>query len=66
MLLSFGSIFGSIVSRKTHDVIQAALTSIPTRAVTQWCHSNLGITLQAQRAFAFEGNKNSIQNGHYG
>ena len=45
---------------------QGALTSIPTRAVTQWCHSNLGITLQAQRAFAFEGNKNSIQNGHYG
>jgi len=62
MLLSFGS----IVSRKTHDVIQAALTNIPTRAVAQWCHSNLGVTLQAQRAFAFEGNKNRIPNGHYG
>jgi hypothetical protein len=56
--------FGTIVSRKTHDVIQAALTSVTTRAVTKWCRDNLGITLQAQRAFAFKGNKNGIQNGH--
>jgi hypothetical protein len=58
MLLSFGT----IVSRKTHDVIQAALASVTTRAVSDWCTSNLGITLQAQRAFAFDGNKNRIRN----
>jgi hypothetical protein len=60
MLLSFGT----IVSQKTHDVIEAALTSVTTRAVAKWCHDNLGVTLQAQRAFAFEGNKNGIQTGH--
>ncbi len=58
MLLSFGT----IVSRKTHDVIEAALTSIPSRRVASWCRANLGVTLQAQRAFALAGNKNRIQN----
>jgi hypothetical protein len=58
MLLSFGS----IVSKKTHAVIQAALATINVRAVGQWCEKMLGVTLQSQRAFAFEGNKNGIQN----
>jgi hypothetical protein len=60
MLLSFGS----IVSKKTHDVIRTALTSVSTEAVTQWCQDKLGVTLQAQRAFAFKRNKNGIQNDH--
>lgn len=60
MLLSFGS----IVSKKTHDVIQTALTSVTTRAVAKWCQDKLGVTLQAQRAFAFKRNKNGIQHGH--
>jgi hypothetical protein len=58
MLLSVGG----IVSRKSNDIIQAALTNIPSRAVTKWCLDNLGVTLQAQRAFALPGNKNRIQN----
>lgn len=58
MLLSMGT----IVSQKTHDVIQAALSSITSRAVAKWCHANLGVTLQAQRAFALQGNKKRIQN----
>jgi hypothetical protein len=53
MLLSLGA----IVSQKTHDVIHAALTTVSARAVTQWCHDNLGITLQAQRSFALPGTK---------
>ena len=60
MLLSLGT----IVSKKTHDVIQAGLTSVKSSAVGKWCHDNLGVTLQAQRAFAFKRNKNRIQNGH--
>jgi hypothetical protein len=60
MLLSFGS----IVSKKTHEVIQTALTSVTTKAVGKWCQDKLGVTLQAQRAFAFKRNKNRIQNGH--
>jgi len=58
MLLSFGA----IVSKKTHQAIQAALNTVTTKAVGKWCQNMLGITLQAQRAFAFEGNKNGIQN----
>jgi hypothetical protein len=57
MLLSFGS----IVSRKTQDVIQAAMTKVSCRDVTQWCEQNLGVTMQAQRAFALQGNKKRIQ-----
>ena len=58
MLLSFGA----IVSKKTHDVIQAALINIKTGAVATWCQKMLGVTLQSQRTFAFAGNKNGIQN----
>jgi len=57
MLLSLGS----IVSQKTHDVIQAALSAVPSRAVAKWCREHLGVTLQAQRAFAFGGNENENQ-----
>jgi hypothetical protein len=48
MLLSIGA----IVSQKTHDVIEAALTSTKTRAVAEWTTRMLGITLQSQRLFA--------------
>jgi hypothetical protein len=51
-----------IVSRKTHDAIQTALHTVSTRAVTQWCHGNLGITMRAQRTYAFAANKNRICN----
>jgi hypothetical protein len=58
MLLSFGA----IVSQKTDDIIAQALAAVPSRAVTQWCCDQLGVTLQAQRTFALAGNKNGIQN----
>lgn len=48
MLLSIGA----IVSQKTHDVIEAALTSTKTKAVAEWTTRMLGITLQSQRLFA--------------
>jgi len=59
MLLSLGT----IVSKKTHDVIRAALTSVKSIAVGKWCRENLGVTLQTQQAFAFRQNKNRITNG---
>lgn len=59
MLLSLGT----VVSKKTHDVIRAALTSVKSSAVGKWCEENLGVTLQTQRAFAFKQDKNRIKNG---
>lgn len=56
MLLSFGA----IVSQKTHEVIEAALTSVSTSAVNEWCRKFLGVTLQSQRHFALGRNKNRI------
>jgi hypothetical protein len=58
MLLSIGS----IVSRKTHAIVQTALHGTTCRAVAKWCCNNLGVTMQAQRAFALPGNKNRLQN----
>ena len=54
--------FGAIVSDKTQATIREALHRIRTADVRQWCRDNLGVTLQAQRLLAFEGNKNGIRN----
>jgi hypothetical protein len=53
--------FGSLVSQKTHDVIRSALATISSRDVINWCRNTLGLTLQAQRLFAFRRNKSRIQ-----
>jgi hypothetical protein len=58
MLLSMGT----IVSQKTDEVLETALTSITSNDVASWCRTNLGVTLQAQRAFALARNKSRIQN----
>jgi len=58
MLLSMGAIVG----QKTQDVIHTALATVSCRAVTKWCHDNLGVTLQAQRLSALPGNKTRMQN----
>ena len=58
MLLSMGT----IVSQKTDEVLERALTSITSNDVASWCRTNLGVTLQAQRAFALARNKSRIQN----
>jgi hypothetical protein len=58
MLLSFGA----IVSEKTHETIRAALDTVRTHQVGEWCCKQLGVTLQSQRKLAFEGNKTGIQN----
>ena len=49
MLLSIGA----IVSRKTSETIHAALTAIKSSDVLQWIKEGMGVTLQAQRLFAF-------------
>jgi hypothetical protein len=55
---------GAIVAKKTIRTIRSALTRITTQNVTSWCREHLGVTLQAQRCLAFNGNKNGIQNDH--
>jgi hypothetical protein len=58
MLLSLGAIVG----KKVHEIIHTALECIRTGQVAEWCSKHLGITLQAQRKFAFAGNETGIQN----
>ena len=52
---------GAIVAKKTIQTICDALTATNTQDVLDWCHSHLGITLQAQRRLAFStGNGNQM------
>ena len=44
---------GALVSTSTHEVIQKALETVPTRQVRQWCQQHLGPSVQAQRHQAF-------------
>lgn len=60
MLLSVGA----AVARKTGAFIRTALAKIATKDVTGWCRNQFGITIQAQRRLAFEGNRIGIQNNH--
>jgi hypothetical protein len=49
---------GAAVARKTSDTVQKALTAVPVVAVGKWIRENLGLTIPAQQALAFQGNKN--------
>lgn len=49
---------GAIVGRSCRTTIHDALTHIPTRQVTDWCHSHLGVTLQSRRHHAFQAEQN--------
>jgi len=53
---------GAAVLRKTSDTIQKALAAVPVAAVGQWIRDNLGLTIPAQQALAFQGNKNCLKN----
>ena len=53
MLLSFGA----IVLDKTTDTVRRALETTNTQDVYDWVKNKLGITIQAQRKFAFERTK---------
>jgi hypothetical protein len=44
---------GALVSKTTHEVIEKALETVPTRQVRQWCQQHLGPSVQAQRQQAF-------------
>jgi hypothetical protein len=49
---------GAAVLHKTSDNIQQALSAVPVAAVGTWIRENLGLTIPAQQAFAFQRNKN--------
>lgn len=44
---------GAMVAHTTHEVIQKALETVPTKRVLEWCQKTLGDSLQAQRRKAF-------------
>ena len=44
---------GAIVGLKCIDTIRTALEQINNAHVGDWCRKQLGVTLQAQRKFAF-------------
>jgi len=53
---------GAAVFKKTSDTIQKALEAAPVAAVGNWIRDHLGLTIPAQQAFAFHGNKNCPKN----
>lgn len=48
---------GAAAGRQTVGVIRQAFAAIRTRDVAQWCHQHLGLSLQAQRSYAFKEQK---------
>jgi hypothetical protein len=48
---------GAAVGRQTVGVVRQALAAIRTRDVVQWCRQHLGLSLQAQRGYAFKEQK---------
>jgi hypothetical protein len=54
MILSIGAIVGG----RSLESIRAALSKVSNSDVWQWCRKNLGTTLQAQRALAFQAEQN--------
>ena len=53
---------GAAVLRKTSDLIQKALAAVPVAAIGKWIRGHLGLTIPAQQALAFQGNKNCPKN----
>lgn len=45
--------FGAMIVHHSTDAVTAALGTIRTRDVLQWCREHLGFTLQSQRRYAF-------------
>ena len=48
---------GAAVGRQTVQTIRRAFTAVRTRDVVQWCRQHLGLSLQAQRSYAFKEQK---------
>jgi hypothetical protein len=48
---------GAAVGRQTVGTVRRALAVIRTRDVVQWCRQHLGLSLQAQRSYAFKEQK---------
>jgi len=57
MLLSIAA----MVSSTTKAVIQKSMETVPTKKVPEWCHKNIGQTIQSKRKKAFEISKNKEQ-----
>jgi hypothetical protein len=53
---------GATVLRKTSDIIHKALAAVPVAAVGKWIRDNLGLTIPAQQALAFQGNTSCPKN----
>jgi hypothetical protein len=53
---------GAAVLRKTSDTIQKALAAVPVAVAGKWVRDNLGLTIPAQQALAFQGNKTRPKN----
>jgi len=49
---------GAAVLQKTSETIHKALATVPVAAVGTWIRENLGLTIPAQQALAFQRNKN--------
>jgi hypothetical protein len=45
---------GASVGKQTTQTIRRAFATIQTRNVVQWCRQHLGLSLQAQRSYAFK------------
>ena len=53
---------GAAVGRQTVGAVRRAFATIRTRDVVQWCRQHLGLSLQAQRKYAFkEQNRDEIR-----
>lgn len=48
---------GAAVGRQTVGTVRRAFATIRTRDVVQWCRQHLGLSLQAQRSYAFREQK---------
>jgi hypothetical protein len=53
----------AMVAQTTHEVIQKALETVPTKCVLEWCKKTLGDSLQAQRKKAFGLHAKTAQKG---
>ena len=53
---------GAAVLKKSAPVIQTAMAAVPVAAVGKWVRDNLGLTIPAQQAMAFQRNKTGPKN----
>ena len=49
--------FGALLSETTADIVGQALEWTPTKRVTAWCKTNLGVTFHSKRVDAYQAAK---------